>query len=102
MSRHIAAAQESMIPSWDAIRQRRVLERALRVRTRRSRVWGLLALGSAAATAVVLVRLVPVGIGSFNSTPAGAPLVEPGGAEPSTANPPSSFTDGGDLEGQRG
>jgi hypothetical protein len=102
MSRHIGAAQESMVPNWDATRQRRVLERALRVRTRRSRVWGVLALGSAAATAVVLVRLVPLGIGNFNSTPAGAPLPPPGVAEPSTANPAPSFTDGGDLQGQRG
>ena len=100
MSRHIAAARESMIPSWDATRQKRVLERALRVRTRRTRVWGFLALSSAAATAVVLVRLVPLGMGSFNSIPAGAPLAPP--SQPSTSNPPASFTDGGDLEGQRG
>lgn len=102
MSRHIAAARESMVPSWDVARERRVLGRAVRARSRRSLVWRALAWSSAAATAVVLVRLVPLGIGSFNSTPAGAPLVQPGGPEPSTANPPPTFTDGGDLEGQRG
>src|SRR5688500_10669405 len=98
MSRHIAAAQESMVPSWDAARARRVLEGAVARRARRPRVWRVLAWGSAAATAVVLVRLVPAGVGSFNSTPSSAPLIQP--AEPSTANPPPSFTDGGgDLAG---
>ena len=99
MSRHIAVARESMVPSWDAPRARRVLERATRARTLRSRAWRALAWSSAAATAVVLLRLVPAGIGSFNSAPSGAPLVQPNGAEPSTANPPSSFTDGGDRQG---
>ena len=102
MSRHIAAARESMIPSWNVTRERRVLGLAVRARSRRAIVWRTLAWSSAAATAVVLVRLIPLGIGSFNTTPAGAPLVEPGGPEPSTANPPPTFTDGGDLEGQRG
>lgn len=102
MSRHIAATRESMIPSWDVTRERRVLGRAVRARSRRSLLWRTLAWSSAAATAVVLVRLVPLGIGSFNSTPAGAPLVQPGGPQPSTANPTPTFTDGGDLEGQRG
>src|SRR5688572_6002655 len=100
MSRHIAAARESMVPSWDAPRERRVLERATRARTRRSRTWRALAWSSAAATAIVLVRLVPLGIGSFHSSPSGAPLVQPVRADPSTANPPPSFTDGGgDLAG---
>ena len=99
MSRHIAVARESMVPSWDAPRERRVLERAARARLRKSRVWRALAWSSAAATAVVLVRLVPLGIGSFNAAPAGAPVVQPGKADPSTANPPPSFTDGGDLAG---
>jgi hypothetical protein len=99
MSRHIAAARESMVPSWDAPRERRVLERATRARMRRSRTWRALAWGSAAATAVVLVRLVPLGIGAFNAAPSGAPLVQPGRTEPSTANPPPSFSDGGDREG---
>jgi hypothetical protein len=97
MSRHIAAAQESMVPSWDGARARRVLEGAVARRTRRSRAWRALAWSSAAATAVVLVRLVPAGVGYFNSVPSGAPLVQP--ADPSTANPPPSFTDGGDLAG---
>ena len=88
-----------MVPSWDAPRERRVLERAARARLRRSRAWRVLAFGSAAATAVALVRLVPLGIGSFSSPPSGAPLVQPGKSEPSTANPPPSFTDGGDLAG---
>ena len=96
MSRHIAVARESMVPSWDGRRERRVLERAVRARARRSVAWRVLAWGSAAATAVVLVRLVPLGIGAFNSAPSGAPLVQPRPADPSTANPPRSFTDGGD------
>ena len=97
MSRHVAAAQESMVPSWDSARARRVLERAVARRARRSRAWRALAWSSAAATAVVLVRLVPAGIGNFNTTPSSAPIVQP--ADPSTANPPPSFTDGGDLAG---
>jgi hypothetical protein len=100
MSRHIAAARESMVPSWEAPRERRVLERATRARLRRSRAWRALAWGSAAATAVVLMRFVPLGIGSFNSAPPGAPLVQPARTDPSTASPPPSFTDGGgDLAG---
>ncbi|HMJ55733.1 MAG TPA: hypothetical protein VK540_26845 [Polyangiaceae bacterium] len=99
MSRHLAAARESMVPSWDAPRQRRVLERAVLARSRRSRLWRALAWSSAAATAVVLVRIVPSGIGHFNTEPSGAPLVQPGRTDPSTANPPPSFTDGGDREG---
>jgi hypothetical protein len=99
MSRHIAAARESMVPSWNAARERRVLERAVRARMRRSRAWRALAWSSAAATAMVLVRLVPLDLGSFNSAPSGAPLVQPHSGEPSTSNPPPSFTDGGDREG---
>ena len=97
MSRHIAAARESMVPGWDVPRERRVLERAMRARLRRSRVWRALACGSAVATAIVLVRFVP--LGSLNSAPSGAPLVQPSRSEPSSANPPPSFTDGGDLAG---
>ena len=97
MSRHIAAARDSMVPGWDAPREHRVLERAVRARQRRSRAWRALAWSSAVATAVVLVRLVP--LGTFNSAPSGAPLIQPSRSEPSTANPPPSFTDGGDLAG---
>jgi hypothetical protein len=97
MSRHIAAAQESMVPSWDRERARRVLEGAIARRARRSRAWRTLAWGSAVATAVVLVRLVPAGIGSFDASPSSAPIVKP--VDPSTANPPPTFTDGGDLAG---
>src|SRR5689334_22534389 len=98
MSRHIAAARESMVPTWDAARERRVLERATRVRQRRFRGWRTLAWSSAVATAVVLVRFVP--LGSFNAAPSGTPLVQPGKTEPSTANPAPSFADGGgDLAG---
>src|SRR5215212_2796138 len=99
MSRHIAAARESMKPCWDAPRERRVLERAARARMRRSRAWRALAWSSAAATAVVLLRFVPHGIGSFNAAPSGAPSVQPAKVDPSTANPPPSFSDGGDLAG---
>ncbi len=99
MSRHVAAARESMVPSWDAPRERRVLERAARARLRRSRTWRALAWSSAAATAVVLVRLVPLGVGVFNAAPSGAPLVQPAQADPSTAQPTPRFTDGGDLAG---
>jgi hypothetical protein len=99
MSRHIAAARQSMVPSWDAPRERRVLEHAARARMRRSRTLRVLAWSSAAATAVVLVRLVPIGIGSFNPAPSGAPLVQPVRPEPSTAQPTPTFTDGGDLAG---
>jgi hypothetical protein len=88
-----------MDPRWDAPRERRVLERATRARVRRSRTWRALAWSSAAATTIVLVRLVPIGISSFNSAPSGAPSVQPRKADPSTANPPPSFTDGGDREG---
>jgi hypothetical protein len=88
-----------MVPRWDAQRARRVLERAARARTLRSRAWRALAWGSAAATAVVLLRFVPLGIGSSNAAPAGAPLVQPGRPDPSTANPPPTFTDGGDRAG---
>jgi hypothetical protein len=100
MTRHIDAARESMVPSWDAVRQGRVLQRAVHVRRGRARVWRAFAWSSAAAAAVLLVRLVPAGIGSFTSTPSGAPLVQPRGSEPSTSNPPTTFTDGGDREGQ--
>ena len=88
-----------MVPSWDAPRARRVLERATRARTLRSRAWRALAWSSAAATAVVLVRLVPLGIDRINSAPPGAPLVQPARTDPSTASPPPSFTDGGDRAG---
>jgi hypothetical protein len=97
MSRHIVAAQESMVPSWDSARARRVLERAVARRARRSRAWRALAWSSAAAAAVVLARLVPAGGGNFNSTPSSVPVVQP--TDPSTSNPPPSFTDGGDLAG---
>jgi hypothetical protein len=97
MSRHLAAARESIVPTWDAARARRVLERAVARRARRSRAWRALAWSSAAAAAVVFARLVPAGGGNFNSTPSSVPVVQP--ADPATANPPPSFTDGGDLAG---
>ena len=82
----------------DVLRARRVLERAAQARHRRSRSWRALAWSSALATAVVLIRFVP--FGSFNSAPSGAPLVQPAKTDPSSANPPPSFTDGGgDLAG---
>jgi hypothetical protein len=87
-----------MVPTWDAARERRVLERATRAKQRRLRGWRTLAWSSAVATAVVLLRFVP--LGSLNAAPSGAPLVQPAKSEPSTANPPPSFTDGGgDLAG---
>ena len=97
MSRHVAAARESMVPDWDVARERRVLERATNLRARRGRLWRAFAWSSAAATAVALVRLAPVGLGG--SAPAGAPLVHPSGGDPSTSNPPPTFTDGGDRAG---
>jgi len=87
-----------MVPSWDAARERRVLERAARARQRRFRGWRTLAWSSAMAAAVVLMRFVP--LGGLNAAPSGAPLVQPPKSEPSTSNPPPSFTDGGgDLAG---
>jgi hypothetical protein len=88
-----------MVPSWDTRREHRVLDRAVRARLRRSRLWRVLAWSSAAATAVVLVRLVPLGIGNFSSPPAGTPMIQPAKSDTSTASPPPRFTDGGDLAG---
>jgi hypothetical protein len=102
MSRHIAAAQESMMPSWDTARERRVLERAMNARARRSRAIRVFAWSSAAALALVLMRAAPLGLGLPWSAPSNAPSVQPLGPEPSTSNPPPSFTDGGDRGGEVG
>jgi hypothetical protein len=100
MSRHIAVARESMVPKWDAARERRVLERAMRARSSRSPVWRVLAWSSAAAAAVVLFRFVPLGVGHLHSAPPGASGVQPGKGEPSLSRPPPSFTDGGERQGE--
>ncbi|MET0594947.1 MAG: hypothetical protein ABW133_19765 [Polyangiaceae bacterium] len=95
MSRHIAAARESMVPNWDAARERRVFEHAARVRWQRSRVVRAVAWSSAAATVVVLLRFAPLGLGTFSGTPSSATgSGQPGKADPALT-PPPSFTDGG-------
>jgi hypothetical protein len=100
MSRHVAVARESMVPSWDAARARRVLDRAVRKRELRTRIWRAVAWSSAAATAVVLFRFAPMGIEGLHSPPTGASGVQPGKSEPAPARPPASFTDGGERQGQ--
>lgn len=95
MSRHIAAARESMVPNWDSARERRVFARATRVRWQRARIVRAVAWSSAAATVVVLLRLAPLGLGTSSGTPSGATGAgQPGKADPALT-PPPTFSDGG-------
>jgi len=93
MTSHIARAREVMDPPWDAARERRVLDRALEVHGRKARRWRVLAITSAVATALVLLRVMPFG-GSDAE-----PRLHPAGADPSTAFPPPDSTDGGGRAG---